>query len=46
MDRHVHHIVPRREFVADTSQSIDDANEMDNLETLCANCHRKNEVTN
>jgi len=46
MDLHVHHIVPRREFVADTNQSIDDANEMDNLETLCATCHRKNEVKN
>jgi 5-methylcytosine-specific restriction endonuclease McrA len=46
MDLHVHHIVPQREFVEDTGQSIDDANEMDNLETLCATFHQENEVTN
>lgn len=31
---HVHHITPRREF-----DDIEDANELDNLRTLCHECH-------
>lgn len=32
---HIHHIIPARKF-----ESYEKANELNNLETLCANCHR------
>lgn len=43
-DINVHHIMPRKEFIISEEKSIDDANEMDNLKTLCITCHRKEEA--
>lgn len=37
----VHHIVPRRKFYKDDDRSIDEANKMDNLVTLCRKHHTK-----
>jgi DEAD/DEAH box helicase domain-containing protein len=37
---HVHHIVPFKTF-----SSADEANKLDNLVTLCQDCHRRAEVT-
>lgn len=37
----VHHIEPRRKFYKDDNRSIDEANEMNNLVTLCRNHHNK-----
>lgn len=38
-DIHVHHIKPRREFLEE-GKGIEDANEMNNLVTLCSSCHK------
>lgn len=42
IDLDVHHIKPRKEFI-ENNMSIDEANEMDNLETLCRSCHMNKE---
>lgn len=42
IDLDVHHIKPRKEFI-ENNMSIEDANEMDNLETLCRSCHMTRE---
>lgn len=42
-DINVHHIMPRKEFIRAEEKSIDGANEMDNLKTMCIPCHRKEE---
>jgi 5-methylcytosine-specific restriction endonuclease McrA len=42
IDLDVHHIKPRQEFI-DDNMSIEEANDMNNLETLCRSCHMKKE---
>ena len=37
----VHHIEPRRKFYKDSNRSIDEANKMENLVTLCREHHNK-----
>lgn len=44
-DLNVHHIVPRKTFIEREDRSIDDANELDNLQTLCIPCHQRKEVS-
>lgn len=39
MDLVVHHIVPRRHFLAHPNKSLRDANKLPNLLTLCRHCH-------
>jgi len=39
----VHHIEPRRKFYNDEERSLDEANKMSNLITLCSEHHRKAE---
>jgi 5-methylcytosine-specific restriction endonuclease McrA len=43
-DINVHHIMPRKKFIECNEKNIDDANEMDNLKTLCIPCHQKEEA--
>jgi len=43
-DINVHHIVPRREFMKSDNKTVNDSNEMDNLETLCITCHMQKEA--
>lgn len=38
-DLHVHHIVPRAEFVVDGEYDAEAANAMDNLMAVCVRCH-------
>lgn len=38
---HVHHIEPRKKFYKDEERSMDEANKMSNLVTLCAKHHTK-----
>lgn len=38
---HVHHLIPRKEFINDENKDIEEANTMDNLVTLCSKHHRK-----
>jgi len=40
-DLHVHHIVPRHEYVDHPEKSISEANKLENLVTLCQECHMK-----
>lgn len=37
----MHHIEPRRKFYNDEARSIDEANKMGNLVTLCSEHHTK-----
>lgn len=41
MDLHVHHRIPRSEFVEASDQEIEDADVQQNLLTVCAGCHRQ-----
>lgn len=38
-DLHVHHIRPRRKFIEDGEYDYEAANQLDNLTTLCVECH-------
>lgn len=43
-DIHVHHRRPRYAYLSDPTSTIDDADELSNLVTLCASCHRRWEI--
>lgn len=38
---HVHHILPRHVFISDGVVDTEKANELENLVTFCAHCHKK-----
>lgn len=38
---HVHHLVPRRDFIEDGEFDAERANQLSNLVTLCPSCHRR-----
>jgi len=38
---HVHHLKPRERFYNSPDRTLEDADKLDNLTTLCAPCHRK-----